>query len=281
MKFRNGHNIGNTAKYLARLAKPLAEKLRVARCIPPHAKTAVDVGCADGAVTIALARMFPKIEFLGIDLNADFIAVAGERAKREGAKNIRFERIYLRDLLARPGRFDAVTFISVLHEFYSYGEGISSVVKAIADAHELLRLGGEVVIRDMILSEYSKRTRFQVGEIARKISSHRGMTRAVRDFERVFGKMKTLYQLNHFLLKYLYFDDTNWPRECREHYVPVTFEEYEAVFRLLGMDLQLKDTYLIEFLRRKWEKDFGLSGDELAGLKSTGFLVARKKGAKE
>ncbi len=280
MRFREGHHIGDTANYLARLAKPLQEKLRVARYISPQAKTAVDVGCADGTLTIALARMFPKTEFLGIDLNADFIAIAAERARRERIKNVRFERIYLRELLARPGKFDVVTFVSVLHEFYTYGEGISSVVKALADAHELLRLGGEVVICDMITSEYSKRTRFQVEEIAGKISSHRGMARAVRDFECAFGKMKTLHQLNHFLLKYIYFDDANWPRECRENYVPVTFEEYEAIFRLLGMDLQLKDTYLIEFLRRRWEKDFRLSRDELVGLKSTGFLVAKKEAKK-
>ena len=37
-----------------------------------------------------------------------------------------------------------VVFCSVLHEFYTYGEGISSVLKALADAHELLRPGGVI-----------------------------------------------------------------------------------------------------------------------------------------
>ena len=68
----------------------------------------------------------------------------------------------------------------------------------------------------------------------------------------------------------------NWDHEVREHYVPLTFAQYEQLFALLDMDLQLKDSYLIDYLGNKWKKDFGLTEDEVAGLRSTGFLVARK-----
>ena len=129
--------IRNKKIYLERMARPLQEKLRVARYIPAHAKNVLDVGCADGTITLSLAKLFPKIYFLGIDLEEDFIQEAQDKAKKEKVKNIGFEKIYLRDLLARPDRFDAVSFVSVLHEFYSYGEGTSSVLKALADAHEL------------------------------------------------------------------------------------------------------------------------------------------------
>ncbi len=267
--------IQDQSRYLTSLSKPLREKLRVSRYIPRWARMVLDVGCADGTVTLALARMFPRMNFFGIDLNGDFIERAEERAKQIRIKNVRFEKIYLRDLLARPEKFDAVLFVSVLHEFYTYGEGISSVLKALADAHELLRPEGEIVIRDMILSEYAKHTRFQVDAIAKKVSRDRRRRRYIHDFEKHFGKMNSIYNLNHFLLKYRY--TGNWAREVREHYVPVTFEQYENIFKLLGMELQLKDSYLIAFLREKWRKDFSLSEDELSGLKSTGFLVARKK----
>src|SRR3989344_6290206 len=155
MKFTMHHPVRNASGYLARMAKPLQEKLRVARYFPRDAKTVVDVGCADGTVTLALARLFPHIRFLGVDLDKGFIVRAQERAQKEGVSNVGFERIYLRDLLARPEKFDAVLFISVLHEFHTYGEGISSVLKALSDAHELLRIGGEIVIRDMILRSYT------------------------------------------------------------------------------------------------------------------------------
>jgi hypothetical protein len=60
--------------------------------------------------------------------------------------------------------------------------------------------------------------------------------------------------------------------------VPVTVEQYESIFSLLGMELVLRDSQLLPFLRQKWIDDFGFSEDELAPLISTGFLVARKGG---
>lgn len=265
----------DTKIYLDRMSRPLQEKLRVAKYIPKNASSAVDVGCADGTVTVALAKLFPQTNFLGIDLREEFIDKAKEKAKKENVGNVAFEKVYLRDLLARSDRYDAITFISVLHEFYTYGEGISSVLKALADAHELLNIDGEVIIRDMILNEYTKNTTFQVDEILSKVRGVKDLSERVSDFEKCFGSMNSIYTLNHFLLKYFYIE--NWEYECAENYVPVTFEQYKDMFFLLGMDLQLQDSYLIEFLKNKWKDDFNLSDDEMAGLRSTGFLVARKK----
>ncbi len=256
------------------MAGPLGDKIRVAKYIPKHAKLVLDVGCANGAVTLALAEIFPKIKFLGIDLNEHFLNRASEEARAKKLKNVRFEKIYLRDLLACSEKFDAVSFVSVLHEFFTYGEGISSVLKALADAHELLRPGGEIIVRDMILEEYAKHTAFGVADNLNKISRRKNLLKMKKDFEQRFGKIKNIYRLNHFLLKYMYKE--NWTRESKENYVPVTFEEYENIFKLLGMELQFKDSYLLPYLKTKWQKDFGLSDEEISPLKSTGLLVARK-----
>ncbi|MDX1608199.1 MAG: class I SAM-dependent methyltransferase [Candidatus Spechtbacterales bacterium] len=261
--------------YLERMAKPLAEKLRVVHFIPAGAKVVLDVGCADGTVTCAMAEIFPNIEFLGIDLDGEFIEKARKKAKEKNLDNVKFEKIYLRELLARKQRYSAVFFISVLHEFYTYGEGISSVLKALSDAHELLEENGEIIIRDMILNEYTKNTDFRAESILNKIRSGNTDQKYIDDFESAFGEIDNIYKLNHFLLKYFYIE--NWERECKEHYVPVTFEQYQDIFSLLGMDLQYMHSYLIEFLRGKWVEDFGLTGEELDGLRSTGFVVARKK----
>src|SRR5688572_15880687 len=126
------HVIADWQGYLERMAKPLREKLRVARYVPPRGAAVLDVGCADGTVTCALAGLFPQNAFLGIDLDERFVGLAAERSAREGLTNGRFEVGYLGGLLARPERYDAVVFCSVLHEFYTYGEGISSVLKALA-----------------------------------------------------------------------------------------------------------------------------------------------------
>jgi 2-polyprenyl-3-methyl-5-hydroxy-6-metoxy-1,4-benzoquinol methylase len=275
MMRRMDHPLVNREIYLERMAKPLREKLRVARYIHPGAKTILDVGCADGAVTLALAELNPDKRFLGIDLDADFIALASERATERGLANVSFKRVYLRELLARAERYDTVLFISVLHEFFSYGEGISSVLKALADAEELLVPGGDIVIRDMILLEYSKRTDYLVDAMLTRIAEKGTLDARLRDFTQFFGPVKSVYALNHFLLKYMY--EENWEREGPEHYVPVTVETYETIFSLLGMELVLRDSQLLPFLRQKWIADFGFGEDELAPLISTGFLVARKR----
>lgn len=263
--------IADRKVYLERMAKPLREKLRVAEYLPSSARTVLDVGCANGAVTLAMARLFPDTRFHGIDLDEGFIAEA--QTHGAGVANVTFERAYLRELLARPERYGAVTFVSVLHEFFSYGEGISSVLKAVADAHEILFPGGVIVIRDMILPDYTRRTDFQCQDIIRRIGDSPYVT-AARDFEAVHGPLDSIYQVNHFLLKYLY--EENWERECREHYVPVSFEQYEQLFLLLGMRLEFEESYLIEYLRARWREDFGLTDRELSSLRSTGFLVAKK-----
>jgi 2-polyprenyl-3-methyl-5-hydroxy-6-metoxy-1,4-benzoquinol methylase len=266
--------IKNQEIYLSRMSKPLQEKMRVAKYIPANAKTVLDVGCADGTVTLALAHLFPHIQFLGIDLNGDFIEKATRSQAEQELSNVHFEKIYLRDLLAREQKFDAAIFVSVLHEFFSYGEGISSVFKALADAHELLHPKGEIIIRDMIFSEYKKHTSYMAESIVSKVHGIPSLSQQIKDFEKHFGSVDNIYKINHFLLKYMYTE--NWDREVREHYLPVSFDQYEQIFSLLGMELQLKDYYLIDFLKEKWRTDFNLTNDELETLKSTGFLVAKK-----
>jgi 2-polyprenyl-3-methyl-5-hydroxy-6-metoxy-1,4-benzoquinol methylase len=270
---RAGHAIADWQVYLERMAKPLQEKLRLARYVPPRGASVLDVGCADGAVTCALATLLPDNTFIGIDLSDPFIALASERAAREGLANVRFERVYVRELLARPERYDGVVFCSVLHEFYTYGEGISSVLKALADAHELLRPGGVVVIRDMILRAYTRQATLRGDALRAKIEAACAPS-VVTDFVRLFGPLETVYAINHLLLKYWYTE--NWAREGPEHYVPVTFEEYAQVFRLLDLRLQIAEELTLPFLRDKWRNDFGFTDEELDGLRSTGILVAQK-----
>ena len=258
--------------YLERMAKPLQDKLRMAFFVPPGAKNFLDAGCADGTVTIALARMFPHIQFLGIDLDEDFIKLARERSS--DVPNVRFEQVYLRQLLMREERYDVVQFCSVLHEFAHYGEGISSVVKAIADAHELLNVGGAINIRDMILNEYTRRSDFQVEVLRQKIEAACDPGK-LADFVALFGKLDSLYTINHFLLKYMYVD--NWARECPENYVGNLFEQFQQVFDLLGMRLEHHQSYTLAYLEEKWKADFGLSAEQLSGLRSTTLLVAKKE----
>ncbi len=258
--------------YLSRMAMPLLDKLRMATLIPSCALAVLDAGCADGTLTIALAEMFPKTQFLGIDLNAEFIELAKMRSRH--LSNVKFECVYLRDLLSRETRYDVVQFCSVLHEFASYGEGISSVVKALADAHELLKVGGTVNIRDMILEEYARHSDFHVEALREKIYANAPVPGMLDEFIALHGELDCLHNANHFLLKYMYED--NWHRECAEDYLPVSLEEYRQIFSLLGMRLSYHRSELLPYLHDKWISDFGFTEDEISGLRSTTVLLAKK-----
>jgi len=265
------HSISNAQIYLQRLSKPLAEKLVIAKFIKQEVSTILDVGCADGAITASIADLFPNARVTGIDLNQDFIKIAQKKWKDKN--NLNFENIYLRELLARQERFDSVIFCSVLHEFYSYGEGISSVLKALADAHELLKPHGRIIIRDMILYKYTKEANLFSETIIQKIRRHED-PHYIADFENQFGPLNEIHKINHYLLKYWYKE--NWERESKENYVPVTFEEYNSIFSLLGMKIQFEVSYTIPFLEQKWKEDFRLDDDEIKSLRSTGIIVAEK-----
>jgi SAM-dependent methyltransferase len=265
-------SIQNPETYLSRMSKPLQEKLKVAKYITRSCKSVLDVGCADGTVTIALADLFPETNFVGIDLDENFIIIANDKIGNR--KNVRFECVYLRDKLATEERFDVVLFCSVLHEFFSYGEGISSVVKALSDARELLNSGGEIVIRDMLLYEYAAKSQLWLPEIVKKIKNRSEMLPLVDDFEKYFGKIVSIKQVNHFLLKYMYTD--NWQREVKENYTPVCFEQYDKILGMLDMEVSFQRSSTIPYLKDKWRADFGFSEDELESFRSTGFIVARK-----
>ena len=267
------HEMVDPEGYLQRLAAGLHDKLRVARYLPSSAAAVLDVGCADGALTLAMAARYPAVRFVGIDLHADFIAAATEHARRAALPNVEFRRVYLRELLAEPARFDCVVFASVLHEFWTYGEGISSVLKALADAHELLRAGGTTIIRDMILEDYAQAATLHVASMRARVlaSTHAAI---LHEFEAYWGPAEHLAGINHFLLKYRY--QENWARELPEHYVPVTAERYLSIFALLGMQVQTHARYLLPFLRERWLEDFGLHTEESDLLSSTTLIVAQK-----
>jgi SAM-dependent methyltransferase len=259
--------------YLLRMAAPLRDKLFMSHFIAPDAKHVLDVGCADGAITLAQAEMFPKVHFHGIDLSGEFVELARKAAQDRGITNVTFEKVYLRSLLSRKRRYRHVQFVSVNHEFFSYGEGISSVNKALSDAHELLEVNGTTNIRDMVLEEWTYESDSFVAEMVDKIKA-RANPRILREFTDRWGAMQSIAAVNHFLLKYMY--EQNFERENNENYIGVSREQYYGIFNLLGMRCQYAQSYALPFLADKWANDFGFTAPELSVLHSTTILIAQK-----
>ncbi len=81
-----------------------------------------------------------------------------------------------------------------------------------------------MIIRDMILHEYSRRSDWRVESILEKIKGNDSVKNELVSFEEKWGEIKDLRRLNHLLLKYMYTD--NWDHEIEENYTAVTFEKY-------------------------------------------------------
>jgi 2-polyprenyl-3-methyl-5-hydroxy-6-metoxy-1,4-benzoquinol methylase len=97
----------------------------------------VDLGCGEGASTVALARAYPRAEVLGLDLDPDSVEAARKSA---GDVDVTFE---CRDA-ADPelaGSFDLVTLFETLHD-------MAHPVQALAAARSMLTPDGAVLVGD-------------------------------------------------------------------------------------------------------------------------------------
>jgi len=112
------------------------------------AQRVLDFGCANGGTTALLARMFPEIRFLGIDLCQAMI----DRARaQDSGDNLSFEE---RDILARPlsERFDVIISVRVMQNVES-----ESMQHRIADALiDALSPGGMVLFIESYAAEYAQ-----------------------------------------------------------------------------------------------------------------------------
>ena len=75
--------------------------------VPPQARI-LDAGCGSGSMTRLLASAHSDAEVVGVDLRADYIAYAGERAEQERLKNIEFREGDIFRLPFRDTMFDVV-----------------------------------------------------------------------------------------------------------------------------------------------------------------------------
>ncbi len=111
-----------------------------------------------------------------------------------------------------------------------------------------------ITLRDMMVSDAD--TRPADPAALRAVRENVTYAAQLEDFEQVWGRIETQRELVHFLLKYKY--TTNWEREVRENYLPVTKETLLTYIPSNYRIIYLQHTTL-PYLAWQVEKDFGIS----------------------
>ncbi|CAI5500349.1 unnamed protein product, partial [Closterium sp. Naga37s-1] len=121
----------------------LVEQLRI------QPRSIVDLGCASGLSTFALAETFPDAEFIGVDLSPYFVAASNynvrEKSKQAG-RELPFTFIHAaaEDTGLPAESVDLVSICLVCHELPR-----SATKKIIEEAHRILRPGGAFAVMEM------------------------------------------------------------------------------------------------------------------------------------
>jgi ubiquinone/menaquinone biosynthesis C-methylase UbiE len=105
--------------------------------VPPQARI-LDAGCGSGSMTRLLASTHRDAHVVGIDLRADYISYASERASQEGLHNIEFQQGNVFDLPFAGSTFDVVWSKYVL-------QWVKAPQLAIGEFRRVTKRGGVVV----------------------------------------------------------------------------------------------------------------------------------------
>jgi ubiquinone/menaquinone biosynthesis C-methylase UbiE len=134
------NNRGNPA-YTALLARRTAEQTApfVLRHLVPGMRV-LDAGCGPGSITIGLAEaVMPDGEAVGVDMDAESLAMARTLANERGVANVRFEEASIYALPFADASFDAACAVAVLFH-------LADPVAALRELHRALKPGGVIAI---------------------------------------------------------------------------------------------------------------------------------------
>ena len=119
-------------------ASTLAELLHHDTAYPAKSRI-LEPGCGVGAQTITLARNSPDSNLISIDMSRESIAVARNKIKEEGFKNVSFQQADIFRLPFKPGSFDHIFVCFVL-------EHLAQPDVALGCLKGLLKDGGTITV---------------------------------------------------------------------------------------------------------------------------------------
>jgi len=107
------------------------------------ARRVLDVGCGSGSRSRLIARSFPEVDVVGVDVREPYLEYARARARAEGIRNLTFER---GDAFALP--FPDASFDLVWSKYLL--QWLREPKAALAEFKRIARPGGHVVSCDYV-----------------------------------------------------------------------------------------------------------------------------------
>jgi trans-aconitate methyltransferase len=105
----------------------------------PAGAMVLEAGCGVGAQTVALATRSPGAKILSVDISAESLAAARDRARAAGITNVTFQQADLHALPSSPESFDHVFVCFVLEHLTRPGQ-------ALAALKLLIKPGGTITV---------------------------------------------------------------------------------------------------------------------------------------
>lgn len=175
----------------------------------------VDFGCADGILIRFLKNYFPDMAVLGYDADTSM-------AKHSTDSALIYTNWDAVVAEAKKAKKPTLNLSSVIHEVFHYCSrgDIDLFWKQVFESGF-----SYIVIRDMVPSRSVDRLS-NINDV-KKVYHKFLHSKALTDFEGIWGSIEGNRQLLHFLLKYRYVEP-NWNREVRENYLPITREDLLA-----------------------------------------------------
>ncbi len=114
-------------------------KEEIIRKIPQGSTRVLDQACGTGILTFKIARKFPGIRVVGVDLEREYLGVAQKKAKESNLENVEFVLGRAEDVSLKQS-FDCITS--------SYLAKYAELEKLVRNIDKMLRSDGLVIMHD-------------------------------------------------------------------------------------------------------------------------------------
>ena len=265
---------------------------------PKPGNTIVDVGMASGTSSAILAKLFPDMNIIGVDINPQMVEIAESHYQMPNLSFRLDDGEKLSDF--EPESVNGFFNCSSIHHITSYNNYDNNhAINTIKRQSELLRDKGILIIRDFVkpkedevileLSTMEQKDRPSDVDLFVLFSRTARSLAAPGERGFPFKELKSItpgtmrFQLflpdaTEFIRRKDYFSD--WDVELQEEYGYFIQEEFESCFRDMGLRIILSSPIYNQWIINNRYKNlfriFDLSGREI-GFPPTNYLIAGEK----